>query len=192
MISLVKRLSLSVVSLMSLLATSAHATLVVRVTDSAGVQTFQVGNANCPGCTANSIVATAADSYFSINLNIATSNAPVGPAVLTSDNIVSSSSGSLGTPNNLRVEVSDTGFLTPAGAVNFVQRATTNEPALGFATGSVSSTAYYGTGATGNVLFCNAAGTCNGTTGTLNFTSFGLNTKQDQFSTSFMAPFFSC
>ena len=48
MISLVKRLSLSVVSLMSLLATSAHATLVVRVTDSAGVQTFQVGKRIAP------------------------------------------------------------------------------------------------------------------------------------------------
>lgn len=180
---------LAALTLAGLTAIPAQATLVVRVTDSVGTQTFQVGNANCPGCTANAILATAADAAFTVNLQIATSNAPGGPAIITVDNIITSARGSTGVPNTLKVEVSDTGFLLPSGTAALVQRGTTNEPALGFATGTVSSTGYYGTGGTGNVLFCQAVGTCSANTGALNFPSFALNTQQDQNNVNFVTPF---
>jgi hypothetical protein len=183
---------LAALAFAGLTAIPAQATLVVRITDGAGVQTFQVGNANCPGCTANSIVATAADANFSFSLHIATSNAPTGTngaAILTADSIITSNSGSIGTPNNLKLEVSDTGFLVPSGTAALVQRGTTNEPANGFATGTVSSAGYYGTGAAGNVLFCQAVGTCSGNSGTLSFPSFALNTQQDQNNIAFVTPF---
>lgn len=169
--------------------TPAYAALVVRVSDSVGTQTFQVGNANCPGCTANSIVATDADAAFSISLQIATSNAPSGPAILTLDSILTSTFGSLSAPDNLRIEVSDTGFLLPVGSGILQQRGTTNSPALGFATGTVTSTGYYGSGPSGDVLFCQAAGTCSTTTGALNFSSFALSTKEVGANTTFEAPF---
>lgn len=168
------------VSSVSLTVATAHAALIVRVTDSLGVQTFQLGSVSCPACTANSVVATAADADFSLNLQIATSNAPGGPAILTADEIVNSVAGSVANPNTLKVEISDTGFLLPVGVANLVQRGTTNEPAVGFATGTVSSTGYYGAGVAGNVPFCQAAGTCSSDTGTLSFGSFALNTQQDQ------------
>lgn len=174
---------------LAIAALPVQATLIVKVTDSSGVQTFQVGNANCPGCTANSIIVNDNDLNFSINLNIATSNAPGGPATLTEDLVANSTVGSVGTPNNLTIEISDTGFLSPSGLASLVQRGTTNEPATGFATGTTTSTGYYGTGGTGNIPFCQASGTCSGNTGPLVFASFALNTQQNQTNLNFGVPF---
>jgi hypothetical protein len=158
---------IATLTLAGFMATPAQAVLTIRLTDSLGTQTF-VGTAdNCgPNCT--SLVAARSNAAFVIDIQVGTSNAPGGPAEITLGGTVQSL---VAGNNSLTVEVSDTGFLLPAGPAALIQTVNTNTPAITAAAGSLTATGYYDGG---NVLFCqNAPGNvCDAATGAANFGSF--------------------
>lgn len=173
----------TLMALAVLLAQPASATVQVRITDSTGTYNF-VG---VPCGTDTCVTANQTTAAFFVDLQIASSNAPGGPAVLTVDGIINSATGSVGTPNTLKIEVTDTGFVQPVGAAALIQNVNTNAPALNAATGSVTATGYYDGG---NVAFCEATAVCDNSTPSATFTTFAVsNHTSTQTSVNFVVPF---
>jgi len=128
-----------------LAALSARAdSLQIRATDAAGTHTSIIaGNTPCGvDCTLATLFWSDAD--FSLALTVAQSNGPGGPAELNiSDITLTSKTGTVIKPNNLEIEVTDTGFLLPVGVTVLSQTLTTNTPAAGAAKGSLTAQGFY-------------------------------------------------
>lgn len=172
-----------------LTALPARATLEVKITDSLGTTAFTVPN--CPG---NCIDAAVSDADFSIVFEEATSNGPTGPATLHVSGLIFTNP--LATlPEDLLVQVSDVGFLSPHGPGFLVESASTTTILSPTATGTFAATGFY---KTGNTYLCAGAtlgaaptiGTCNAATPAASFSSFTTNpVETEKTSVSFSTPF---
>ena len=163
-------------------ALPAFAVVEVEITDSTGTHVY-TGTVCGPDCS--SVTASDGDAQFSIDIEAGGSNGPSGPATVQVTGLITAIKTGL-----LTVEVSDTGFLSPVGNANLVQTVNTNTSANGAATGSVTGTGYYGTGA-GNVIFCADTSVCTTKTPNASFNSFLVTNPGQVTSTpvNFVSPY---
>ena len=181
-----KRLLLTLVMflIVGLTAVPAFATVEVRVTDSIG--TYFLSGSSC-GANCSTAILSFNDADFNFLIQVGTSNGPAGPAVLTFSTNLSAKVAN----SPLTIEISDTGFLLPSANANLIQTLNTNTPvATGTASGTLSGTGFYGTGA-GNVFFCAATAVCTAATPPANFNSFLVTNpgQTTQVATNFVTPF---
>jgi hypothetical protein len=153
-------------ALVALLTAPAQASLTIRLTDAAsGAVLYTNGT--------NTVVAIQSDVDFTTNVQVATSNSPGGPATLTLSGTLHANNASVALPQNLMIEISDTGFLLPNGPGGLTQTLNTNTPeSPGEALGSISGIGYYQNAPA--TLFCQALGTCTGNTATVSFANFSV------------------
>ncbi len=127
-------------------ALSARAdSLQISATDSAGTHTSLIAlNTPC-GVDCTEAELTFSDKDFTFAVTLAMSNGPDGPALLNIQAIsLLSLKGTVATPNNLGIEVTDVGFLLPVGATTLSQTLTTDTPGVGaIAKGSVTAQGFY-------------------------------------------------
>jgi hypothetical protein len=121
---------------------------------------------------------------------LAFGNAPDGPASLELNLSTKSLGGSAGTPNNLKVEVSEIGFTAPDGGSYISFQAT--EIGNGAHTngdGSATGEGFYQTGSPAG-FFCTATASCTGNTGLASFSTLG-NASISSVTNATLTPTFS-
>ena len=162
---------------LSLLTIPAYATVEMTITDGTGSHTY-VGIPCGPDTCVN---ASQSDVDVSFDLQNAVSSSPGGLRI----------SGFVTpfrhpAPEDVTVEVSDTGYTAPPGSQFLTEAAFVSSLGLGNF-GTFSATGYYGTGAN-DVLFCERT-SCNASTPTATFNSFSSASQITGSPVAFSTPF---
>jgi hypothetical protein len=155
MMSILNSTTAAIVSTLAVVfALPAQGALTVRLTNSAGTVTCTDGTGTDASALSGTVACITSDAAFSVDITTAISNAPGGPATLQKTVNLVSSTGSVATPNDLLIEVSDTGFLLPSGMATLTETVNTNTP-IGptSATGTVTGAGFLSNGPGGGVLF---------------------------------------
>jgi len=194
-------LAVVVLGYAALIGLPAQAALTVKLTGPNGVMVTCVdegpndsfsGLVGFVGC--NQVSA----AFGSIDITIASSNAPAGPATLTKNitlticNAIPTVPGcgtspapSTANPYNFTIQISDSGFLLPSGTATLIDNLTANTPAAALtATGTVTSSGYL---SNNNVLFQ----TSGATTGPVTLNSFATGSAGSASTVTTFAPPFA-